>query len=407
MVENQFSIGDLVAHKHYPEQAIGHITQFYPSGRVGISGDRARSFLPKNLVLVTETQISKELAKEITGSENTHRGWAEARAAEAAAKAAAKAAAIEKETNELIKMLEKKLAASQTEAMELPPVSPTPLPTPPVSPAQAQTKELAEHSENCSQCRSQDIRRFHYHDPKEHYFYCRNCGHEGWGHTPTEEPKIEHEEELDAMATPAKGISTECCENDPCIDCDDYCNCSDCSESEGEDTESEVMEIPPLEVKELEDAIAPGEVPPLEVEGVENAIAAQADLELPPIPRDFSELNIPEWWERPILPEVFKCEEDDDDDGEEWWVLVEPGYFKAKYRSWELLIDEGYQIYATPPKSNRTYHCECELDLDGPDGQITIAQEFIDSWYFAQPSPGQLSLNISEAVARDPPPRFR
>ena len=51
MVENQFSLGDLVAHKHYPEQAIGHITQFYASGRVGISGDRARSFLPKNLVL--------------------------------------------------------------------------------------------------------------------------------------------------------------------------------------------------------------------------------------------------------------------------------------------------------------------------------------------------------------------
>ncbi|MDF0556678.1 hypothetical protein [Kamptonema sp. UHCC 0994] len=46
MVENQFSIGDLVAHKHYPEKAIGRITQFYASGRVGVDdGCRPRSFL--------------------------------------------------------------------------------------------------------------------------------------------------------------------------------------------------------------------------------------------------------------------------------------------------------------------------------------------------------------------------
>ncbi|MDF0556679.1 hypothetical protein [Kamptonema sp. UHCC 0994] len=42
------------------------------------------------------------------------------------------------------------------------------------------------------------------------------------------------------------------------------------------------MEIPPLEVKELEDAIAPGEVPPLKVEGVEDAIATFSVIEFSP-----------------------------------------------------------------------------------------------------------------------------
>ncbi|MDB9514130.1 hypothetical protein PN499_23290 [Kamptonema animale CS-326] len=282
MAQNQFSIGDLVAHKHYPEKAIGTISKFHNSGRVGVSGDNGtRSFLPHNLI-----------------------------------------------------------------ALELS-ASPTPPPTPPIPPAQAQTEELTEHSENCSQCSSQDIRRFHYHDPNEYWFYCRDCGHEGWRHEKLPPAQVEFEklevEEVDAMTTPAE------------------------------------------------------------------AIAAQADLELPPIPRDFSELEqLPEWWERPILPDFRECscgEPYDDDDDLDW--VQETYGVNATYRGWKLTIYEGGdQIYATPPSSDRLYHCKCELDLDGPDGQIAIAQEFIDSWYFAQPSPGQLSLNIPENVARAPPPRF-
>ncbi|MDF0552826.1 hypothetical protein [Kamptonema sp. UHCC 0994] len=177
------------------------------------------------------------------------------------------------------------------------------------------------------------------------------------------------------------------------------------------------MEVPPLEVKELEDAIAPGEVPPLEVEGVEDAIAKHHTeniasckvLELLPIPRDFSELDkLPEWWPRPILPDFHEsiCGDRYDDDDEDLDWVQETYGVDATYRGWKLTINDGHEIYATPPESDRLYHCECELDQDGPDGQVALAQVFIDSWYFNQPSPGQLNLNISEAVARDPPPRF-
>ncbi|WP_449420099.1 hypothetical protein [Phormidium nigroviride] len=364
MVENQFSIGDLVAHKHYPEKAIGTISKFHNSGRVGVSGDNGtRSFLPHNLI-----------ALEITAS-------------------------------------------------------PTPPPTSPIPPEQAQTEELTEHSENCSQCGSQDLRRFHYHDPNEYYFYCRDCGHEGWRHeklppAQVEKSEVMEVEELeDAIATPAEGITkpTEAIDTSEdeigprCPQCGSYkvsqeggwneqCDyftvrCEDCGWEESY-----------LEENEDSNPTSPTSPnPPVQVEELEDTIAAQADLELPPIPRDFSELEqLPEWWERPILPDFRECscgEPYDDDDDLDW--VQETYGVNATYRGWKLTIYEGgYQIYATPPSSDRLYHCECELDLDGPDGQIALAQEFIDSWYFAQPSPGQLSLNIRENVARAPPPRF-
>lgn len=346
MDENRFSLGDLVAHKHYPEKAIGKISKFHNSGRVGVSGDEGtRSFLPNNLILLVACEDSSEV-------------------------------------------------------MEL---SPTPPPTPPVPPVQ-ETEELAEHSENCSQCGSQDIRRFHYHDPNEYYFYCRDCGHEGWRHEKLPPAQVEVEEVEDAIASNVSDdgwlIYSPNDNNDdwPLYGPDDDDNDEDPRRIDYERIGDIIVEE--LEVEESEDAMAtPAE-----------GIAAQADLELLPIPRDFSELKqLPEWWERPILPDFRECscgEPYDDDDDLDW--VQETYGVNATYRGWKLTIYEGGdQIYATPPNSDRLYYCECELDLDGQDGQIAIAQEFIDSWYFAQPSPGQLSLNIPLSVARDPPPHFR
>lgn len=333
MVENQFSLGNLVAHKHYPEQAIGQISKFYDSGRVGVSGDNGtRSFLPKNLILLAASEDSS-ITSELSPALNL---------------------------TKLPSHVTQEMLDDDDDSSSPSPASPIP-PTPLLPPAQVE--DVTEHPENCSQCGSHDIRRFHYHDPNEHYFYCRDCGHEGWRSEKLPPAQVE---------------------------------------------KLEVMEVPPLEVEELEDAIA---TPAEGIDTQSEAITAQADLELPPIPRDFSELGkLPEWWEKPILPDFRECScgdrYDDDDDDLDW--VQETYGVNAIYRGWKLRIYEGGdQIYATPPSGDRLYHCECELDLDGPDGQIALAQEFIDSWYFAQPSPGQLSLNIPEAVARDPPPRFQ
>ncbi|WP_019487439.1 hypothetical protein [Kamptonema formosum] len=183
------------SHKHYPGKAIGHITKFFPSGRVGISGDRARSFLPKNLILLAceDSSITSELSPALN-------------------------------LTKLPSHVTQEMLDDDDDLDEPSPTPPTPPPTPPVPPAQAE--ELTEHSENCSQCGSPDLRRFHYHDPNEYYFYCRDCGHEGWRHEKLPPAQVEEleAEELDAIAKPTEAIAT-----------------------------SEVMEVPPLEVVETEE----------------------------------------------------------------------------------------------------------------------------------------------------------
>jgi hypothetical protein len=275
-------------------------------------------------------------------------------------------------------------------------------------------EDLPERYESCPEYGSKKLRHFTYHDPDEYYSHCQNCGREEWSvptTSPTnpaqdeeedfedEEEDFEDEEDFEIEELTSAFVSGE----------DFSQGCPECG---GWD-----IEVTPLGVNwqtkpdyylvlctnctekwwfvdKLPTALIPKE------ESVKSEV-----IELLPIPRDFSNLKqLPEWWERPLLPDMENPDCPIGDDEDDWQYALEfEFFFKVQYRGWLIEINDE-KIYGTEPNGKKCWWCECDLDIDGRDGQIAIAQEFIDSWYFAQPSPGQLSLNIIETVVRDPPP---
>ena len=432
---NNFQIGDLVAHKHYPENAIGKISKFYASGRVGVDdGCRPRSFLPSSLILWGEKITPGEVEEvedaipsaDCTHSEDyktcpdcgsdklfqvstTHNEYyfcchdcnkeglrtiptptqklnaianSEVREVAPAQKACPECGSYDVSKDDFnfywcgnchhdweaeVKELDDAITIS--EVMEHPLTEPFSLfqkfdfaaSLSEVMELRLKPENSPDRYETCPQCGSKNLKHSTFHDPDEYYFYCRDCGREGWS-VPTTSP------------TPPAQVE------------EDFDNgCPECGGHE--------LEATPF-VDKLPASLIPDK----------SAIANEV-ITLPPIPRDFSNLKQwPEWWEGPVLPpyepgNYFEC--DDDDDVWDWQESDD--YLRTYYRDWLLVIYDS-EIEATPPNSDKKWWCECQQGMDGPDGQIAIAQHFIDSWYFSQPSPGQLTLNILEFVARDPPP---
>lgn len=358
---NNFQVGDLVAHKHYPENAIGKISKFYASGRVGVDdGCRPRSFLPSSLILCGE---------KITPGEP-----------EKLDDAIAHSEVMEHPPTEPFSLFQKfDLAASLSEVMEL----------------RLKPENLPEPYESCPQCGSKDLEHFTYHNPDEYYFYCRDCGREGWSvPTTSPTPPAQVEEDFDIDNLPTHSAETE--------DFDDGCPECGCHD----------LEATPLGLRKKPDyylLLCPNcterwwfvDKLPASLMPNKSDIANSEVINLQPVPRDFSNLKEwPEWWERPALPDMGNPDSDCviGDEEDDWQYVLEFEFsFRTQYRNWLIEINDE-KIYATEPSRKKCWWCECERDIDGPDGQIAIAQEFIDSWYFAQPSPGQPSL-LTKTVA--------
>jgi transcription elongation factor Elf1 len=363
---NNFQIGDLVAHKHYPKKAIGKISKFYDSGRVGIDdGCRPRSFLPSNLILCGE-KITPEEPEELED-------------------------AIAPEEPE---ELEDAIAPEEPEELE-------------DAIASSEVMEVTPAQKACPECGSYDVSKddfLMYWYSCGNWYWCGNCHHE-W--------EAEVEELGNAIASSEVmevAPAQKACPIDLIAPDEDFSQgCPECGSWD--------IEITPISwnnsylvqctncikhwwfANKLPTALIPKEEP------VKSEV-----IELLPTPREIIADQMPEWEQRHFIPETLdRASYDDNDDfdyDDEYSTYNEAdNYVHANYRGWKLLFWEQEHIYAIEPNGEIHWWCECERNMESRDGQIAIAQEFIDSWYFAQPSPGQLSLNIIETVAHDPPTR--